>query len=60
MLQLAGKRKGLLWKEVDDGTAEMLPRTSSVLNVIRLVFLDSSIGLLKIIIELQRRFLSTC
>lgn len=47
MLQLAGKRKGLLWKEVDDGTAEMLPHTSSVLNVISLVFLDGSIGLLK-------------
>lgn len=27
----AGKRKGLLWKEVDDVTAEMLPHISSVL-----------------------------
>lgn len=37
MLHPAGKRKGLLWKEVDGGTAEMLPHTTSVLNVMRLV-----------------------
>lgn len=34
----AGKRKGLLWKEVDDGTAEMSPHISSVLNVLCPVF----------------------
>lgn len=30
----AGKRKGLLWKEVDDGTAKMLPHISSVFYVL--------------------------
>lgn len=34
----AGKRKGLLWKEVDDVITEMLPHISSVLNVSCLVF----------------------
>lgn len=34
----AGKRKGLLWKEVDDVTTEMSPHISSVLNVSRYVF----------------------
>lgn len=34
----AGKRKGLLWKEIDDGTADMWPHISSVFNVLRLVF----------------------
>lgn len=38
----AGKRKRLLWKEVDDVTTEMLPLISFVLNV--WYFLDSSIG----------------
>lgn len=41
----AGKREGLLWKEVDDGTTEMLPHISSVLNVLCGSVLDSSIGL---------------
>lgn len=34
----AGKRKGLLWKEVDDDSTEMLPHISSVLNVMPCVF----------------------
>lgn len=42
----AGKREELLWSEVDDGTTEMLPHISSVLNA-SCLFLDISVGLIK-------------
>lgn len=42
MLRLAGKREGLLWKEVDDRSTEMLPHISYALLV-----LDSRIALVK-------------
>lgn len=41
----AGKRKGLLCKEMDDGTTEMLPHISCVKCLMSCIFLDSSIGL---------------
>ncbi len=42
----AGKRKGLLWKEVDDVLAAMLPHVSSVLNVSHVVYVGQQYWLL--------------
>lgn len=48
----AGKREGLLWKEVDDGTTEMLPHISSVFNVLCLLNSSSKIHIIMTIYTL--------